>query len=96
MAAKARGAFQMGSTINKTINQPTRLEEDADNFYWVIDHCVCMYRPKHDAACCFVTVGGLVESMKWLTEKQYTVQEVACLNNGGSTCRFRIPKTPTE
>ncbi len=87
---------QMVGAANKTINQPTRLEEDADNFFWVIDHCVCMYRPKHGTPCCYITLGGLVEAMKWLTDKTYAVQEVMCLNTGGSTCRFRIPKTPVE
>jgi predicted hydrocarbon binding protein len=87
---------QMVAAANKTINQPTRLEEDEDNFRWVVDHCVCLYRPKHESPCCFVTVGGLVQAMKWLTDKSYAVQEVTCMNVGGDACRYRIPKTPTE
>lgn len=87
---------QMVSAANKTINQPTRLEEDHESFFWVVDYCVCVARPKHDAACCYVTLGGLVEAMKWLTDKAYAVEEISCINTGGSTCRFRIPKTAND
>ncbi len=31
-----------------------------------------------------------------LTDKQLTVQEIACMNVGADACRFRIPKTPAE
>lgn len=85
---------QMVSAANKTINQPTRLEEDADSFTWVVDHCICLYRPKHTAPCCSVTMGGLVEAMKWLTDKSFPVQEVTCMNLGADACRLRIPKNP--
>ena len=87
---------QMVAAQNKTVQMPTKLEEDGDAFYWVIDHCVCIYRPKHEMSCCYITLGGLVEAMKWLTDKTYAVQEVACLNTGGAACRFKIPKTPVE
>ncbi len=40
--------------------------------------------------------GGLVEAMRWLTDKVYVVQKVTCLNTGGDACRFRVPKTPAE
>lgn len=87
---------QMVGAANKMVNQPTRLEEDTDSFTWVVDHCVCIYRPKHDAPCCYITVGGLVEAMRWLTDKKYSVHEVTCLNTGGDACRFRVPKKPSE
>ena len=87
---------QMVAAANKAINQPTRLEEDGDNYYWVVDHCMCLDRPKHPAPCCFVTVGALTEAMKWLTDKQFVVQEIECMNLGAAACRHRIPKKPTE
>jgi predicted hydrocarbon binding protein len=85
---------QMVAAANKTVNQPTRLEEDADSFTWVVDHCICLYRPKHTSPCCAVTMGGLVEAMKWLTDKNFQVQEVTCMNLGADACRLRIPKNP--
>jgi predicted hydrocarbon binding protein len=85
---------QMVGAANKTVNQPTRLEEDGDSFTWVVDHCICLYRPKHPAPCCAVTMGGLMEAMKWLTDKNFPIQEVACMNLGADACRCRIPKNP--
>jgi predicted hydrocarbon binding protein len=85
---------QMVAAVNKTVNQPAVLEEDADSFNWVVSHCMCLNRPKHQSPCCFVTVGGLMEATKWLTDKQFPVQEIACINQGAGACRFRISKTP--
>jgi predicted hydrocarbon binding protein len=85
---------QMAAAGNKTVNQPVRLEEDADAFYLVYDFCMCQFRPKHQTPCCYVTVGLLMEGMKWLTDKNFAVQEVTCANLGAEACRFKIPKTP--
>ena len=85
---------QMVAAVNKTVNQPVTLEEDADSFHWIVSHCMCLYRPQHQAPCCFVTLGGLMEATKWLTDKPFPVQEVVCLNQGADACRFRISKTP--
>jgi predicted hydrocarbon binding protein len=85
---------QMVSAVNKTVNEPARLEEDADSFNWIVSYCMCAQRPKHPSPCCFVTLGGLTEAAKWLTDKQYPVQEVTCMNMGADACRFRISKTP--
>ncbi len=87
---------QMVSAANKTINQPTHLEEDGENFWFVVDHCICLYRPKHDAPCCHVTIGALTEAMKWLTDKHFDVKEAECMNTGAAACKYRIPKTAVE
>ena len=85
---------QMAAAGNKTVNQPVYLEEDAEAFYLVYPACMCEYRPKHQTPTCYITVGILSEAMKWLTEKNFNIQEITCLNLGGPSCRFRIPKTP--
>ena len=85
---------QMAVAGNKTVNQPVSLEEDADAFYMVYSVCMCQYRPKHQMPCCYITVGILMEGMKWLTDKNFSVQEVICANLGAEACRFKIPKTP--
>jgi len=83
---------QIVAAANKTVNQPARLEEDADSFIVVIDRCMCEYRPRHPAPCCLVTVGTFGEAMKWLTDKQVQVKEITCLNMGADACRYQIPK----
>jgi len=85
---------QMVGAANKTVNQPTRLEEDADSFTMIVDCCMCQFRPKHQSPCCFITVGALSEAMRWLTDKNFAVQELTCMNLGDDACRYRIPKTP--
>jgi len=85
---------QMVGAANKTVNQPTRLEEDADSFTMIVDYCMCQFRPKHQSPCCFITVGALSEAMRWLTDKNFAVQELTCMNLGDDACRYRIPKTP--
>ncbi len=87
---------QIVQAANKTINEPAHLEEDAEGFTVVIERCMCQYRPGHAEPCCAVTVGTFMEAMKWLTEKQFDIKEITCLNNGADACRFRIPKTPME
>ncbi|MBI5033440.1 MAG: hypothetical protein HZB51_23205 [Chloroflexi bacterium] len=85
---------QMVAAANKTVNQPTRLEEDADSFTMIVDFCMCQFRPKHQSPCCYVTVGALTEAMRWLTDKTFAIQELTCMNLGADCCRYRIPKTP--
>jgi len=85
---------QMVAAANKTINQPTRLEESADAFTMIVDYCMCQFRPKHQSPSCFVTVGALSEAMKWLTDKNFTIQELTCMNLGADACRYKIPKMP--
>ena len=85
---------QMVGAANKTVNQPTRLEEDADSFTMVVDFCMCQFRPRHSAPCCHVTIGTLMEAMHWLTDKNFTIQEITCMNQGADACRYRVSKTP--
>jgi predicted hydrocarbon binding protein len=85
---------QMAVAGNKTVNQPVRLEEDADAFYLIYNVCMCQYRPKHQTPCCYISVGIMMEGMKWLTDKNFAVQEITCANLGAEACRFKIPKTP--
>jgi predicted hydrocarbon binding protein len=87
---------QIVGAANKTVNQPARLEEDAENFYVVIDQCMCQWRPKHEKPCCLVTVGTFSEAMKWLTDRPVEVKEITCLNNGADACRYQIPKKLPE
>ncbi len=85
---------QMADAVNKTINQPTRVVEEADSFIFTVDYCMCQFRPKHPSPCCFVTVGALSEAMKWLTDKSFSIQEITCMNQGADACRYKITKTP--
>lgn len=83
---------QMATATNKTVGQPAHIEEDDEALYWVVDACMCEYRPKHQMPCCYVSLGALTEAMKWLTDKNFPIQEINCRNQGADQCKFRIPK----
>lgn len=87
---------QIVQAANKNINQPTRLDQDPENFIVVVHYCVCQFRPRHTAPCCYVTVGTFTEAMKWLTDRPLDVKQITCMNNGADACRYRIPKTLPE
>jgi len=87
---------RMAKAATETVNQPTKVVDEEDAFYFVVDACPCQWRPEHDKPCCFTTVGVLMEAMAWITGKVYKVEEVACMANGASNCVYRIPKQPTE
>lgn len=97
MQAKMRLLLQqMVGASNKTVNLPSRLEEADDAFVAVMSECMCEHRPRHPKPCCLVTVGTFTEAVKWLTGRQFAVEEITCLNNGADACRYRIPKQPIE
>jgi predicted hydrocarbon binding protein len=85
---------QMVAAGVKTVNQPARLEEEADSFIVIYDYCMCQFRPKHTHPCCHITIGIFMEAMKWLTDKNFSVQELTCMNLGADACRYRISKNP--
>jgi predicted hydrocarbon binding protein len=87
---------QMLAAATKTANQPAHMEEDGESFMVVIGRFVCEYRPRHQRPCCLVTVGAFAEAMQWVTNRQFDVQEITCLNLGADACRYRIPKKPID
>ncbi len=87
---------QMVVAANEMLNQPARLEEDADGFMIVMEQCMCEYRPRHQLPCCLVAVGTFAEGIKWLTGKPFEVQEITCLNLGADACRYRLAKQAME
>jgi predicted hydrocarbon binding protein len=95
LSPQAKMQFMLGQLVASAYeitNQPARLEEDADGFVVVINRCVCQHRPRHLRPCCLVAAGALGEAMKWVTGREFDVQESTCLNVGADACRFRIPK----
>jgi predicted hydrocarbon binding protein len=86
----------MVGAANKTVNLPQHLEDTPDAFVVVTTQCPCEHRPPHTQPCCAVSVGTYVEAMKWLTDKQFSVTEITCLNKGDDACRYRIPKEAAE
>ncbi len=86
----------MAKALTKDVNQPAHIEEYGDNFYLIAEECPCHWRPAHDKPCCFVSIGGIQEALRWATGKSFRVEEVTCLAKGDDACRYQIPKTPID
>lgn len=76
----------------KHVNQPARIEEDGDAFYFIAEECPCRWRSRRDKPACHVTVGVLTEAMGFATGKQIRVEEIECIAAGGTVCKYRIEK----
>jgi len=81
----------------ETLNIPAHVEETDEHFIYVVEQCPCAFRQRElKTPCCYVTVGGLMEAMKWATGENHNVTEFTCINVGDDACRYRIEKKATE
>jgi len=99
MPAHARVKLVLGRMVeatNRSVNQPTHLEEQEDCFIFVAEDCPCRFRGKKDRPVCFVTVGALQEALRWATGRDYRVEEISCIAMGDDACRYRISKEPIQ
>lgn len=88
---------RMVEAANKNVNLPSKIEEDAEAWYYVATECPCAFRERTEKGpACFTTVGTIQEALKWATGKHYRVQEVECIAAGGSTCRYRVDRVPQQ
>lgn len=74
----------------QALNLQAVLEEDAESFTIVMEHCPCEYRPAHSQPCCHLLLGMYQEAMCWLKGKPTDVEEITCIAIGADACRFRI------
>jgi len=88
---------RMAQGAGQTLNMPVEVEEQPDNFVYVVKDCPCRFRKRNlKTACCYVSVGGLMEAMRWATGAEHMVTEFACINIGDDACRYRVEKKVTE
>jgi len=81
----------------ETLNMPAHVEETPEHFVYVTEDCPCRYRKRDlKTPCCYVTVGALMEAMRWATGTEHGVTEFECINVGDSACRYRVEKKATE
>lgn len=66
------------------------LEEKEGQLSYIEQNCViCHGRMSHQPICYLMT-GFINEAINWVTEKEFEVQETACIGTGDSYCRFSI------
>lgn len=72
------------------------IEDHGGTWAYVVESCgLCVDRAA-DATICHVFTGTLQESIVWLMEKEYDVQEVQCRSMGAPACVWEISKQPKE
>jgi predicted hydrocarbon binding protein len=84
-------------TFNKFSDQVVHLEEDANQYTWIIERCpVCWKRHTHEP-CCHLAVGILQESAYWVSGgKNFQVEETKCIALGDPVCSIAVSKRPLD
>ena len=77
-------------------DQYSTVEERENEFVWTIHRCpVCWGRSEADKPVCFIAVGLLQESLKWVSGgNEFRVNESKCHALGDEVCEFIIQKEP--
>jgi hypothetical protein len=78
-------------------DQVSRAEAFDDYFIYYIDRCPVCWGQENERPICFVASGLLEESLRWVSGGlDFRVEEIECIANGGSSCVFKVDKTPRQ
>lgn len=90
------GLPAMAKIFTQLSDQATTVEEMDSEWRWKIDKCPCCWdRRGEDKPVCYMAVGFLQESLKWVSGgNEFRVNEVKCVAVGDKFCEFSIQKEP--
>ncbi|MBK9926154.1 MAG: toll/interleukin-1 receptor domain-containing protein [Anaerolineales bacterium] len=90
------GLPALAKMFTQMSNQKITVQENATEWIWTIDKCpYCLERTGLDKCVCFMAVGFLQESLKWISNGQeFRVAEFRCKATGDYDCAFSIQKNP--
>lgn len=97
LQAKLRIGLPAEAKIFSQISdQQSTVEEKENEFVYTIHRCSeCTDRKGQDKPICFIAVGLLQESLKWVSGgNEFRVNESKCIAAGDSVCEFVIQKEP--
>lgn len=78
-------------------DQISRVEDMDDHYLYYIDRCSMCWGQKSDRPVCYIAVGLLQESLRWVSGgEEFRVEESECVAAGAESCVFRIDKTPIK
>jgi predicted hydrocarbon binding protein len=82
--------------FSQVSDQHSTVEEKENEFVYTIHKCPCCYgRSNVDKPVCFIAVGLLQESLKWVSGvNEFRVNESKCIGLGDVVCEFIIQKEP--
>ncbi|RMF81122.1 MAG: hypothetical protein D6737_05980 [Chloroflexi bacterium] len=85
----------LSGMYNGFSDQIIRLESDSDAVYWHVERCPFCWGRQMLEPRCFIFVGLLQESLRWLSgERTYPVEQTTCTAMGDACCTFVIGRTP--
>jgi predicted hydrocarbon binding protein len=90
------GLPSFAKIFSQVSDQHSTVEERENEFVWTIHKCpVCWGRSGVDKPVCFIAVGLLQESLKWVSGgNEFRVNESKCIALGEEVCEFIIQKEP--
>ncbi len=97
LQAKLRIGLPAEAKIFSQISdQHSTVEEKENEFIYTIHRCSeCTGRKGQDKPICFIAVGLLQESLKWVSGgNEFRVNESKCIAAGDSVCEFVVQKEP--
>lgn len=97
LPAKLRiGLPAMARIFTQISDQHSTVREEANEIIYTIHRCpVCWGRSNLDKPICFIAVGLLQESLKWVSGgSEFRVNESKCIAMGHEVCEFVIQKIP--
>lgn len=89
------GLGAMAKAFSTTSDQLCHLEEEQDQFVYVIERCPVCWGRHAESPICHAAMGIIQEGLNWGTGgRQFKTAEVACIARGDSACRFSVSKEP--
>jgi predicted hydrocarbon binding protein len=77
-------------------DQRQRVEDRGDKLAYIIETCTMCAGKQASGPICWLFTGALQESGRWLTGKEFEVEEVECRAMGAPACVWEISKIPKE
>ena len=71
-------------------------EDRGDKLAYVIETCAMCAGKQANEPMCWLQTGVLQESVRWLTGKEFEIEETECRAMGAPACVWEVSKTPKE
>ena len=78
------------------LHTPHSSYDNAEGFFVEISNCPYCAGNQAEHGICYFPLGFYGEALRWATGATYPIDEVECIAAGGTVCRFRIGRAPTE
>jgi len=89
------GLGAMAKAFSTTSDQICYVQEEDDQFVYVIERCPVCWSRHSDAPICHAAMGIIQEGLSWGSGGlQFKTSEVTCIAKGDPTCNFTISKQP--